>query len=76
VTLSQPRPSASSHQAQQPVTKDDLGRASWVFLHTLAAQFPEHPTRQQQRDARQLMDSFARVYPCADCAAHFQEIVK
>lgn len=63
------------HQVK-PVTKEELGRATWVFLHTLVAQFPEHPTRQQQRDARQLMDSFARIYPCADCAQHFQEIVR
>jgi hypothetical protein len=63
-------------QQQQAVTKEELGRATWVFLHTLAAQFPEHPSRQQQRDARQLMDCFTRIYPCADCAQHFQEIVK
>lgn len=60
----------------QPVTKEELGRSTWVFLHTLAAQFPEHPSRQQQRDARQLIDSLTRIYPCADCAQHFQEIVR
>eukprot|EP00879_Flechtneria_rotunda_P007686 GHRR01008059.1.p1 GENE.GHRR01008059.1~~GHRR01008059.1.p1 ORF type:complete len:220 (+),score=76.94 GHRR01008059.1:571-1230(+) len=58
------------------VTKEELGRATWTFLHTLAAQFPARPTRQQQRDARQLVDSLTRVYPCADCAQHFQEIVR
>jgi FAD-linked sulfhydryl oxidase len=63
-------------QQQQAVTKEELGRATWVFLHTLAAQFPAHPSRQQQRDARQFMDCFTRIYPCADCAQHFQEIVK
>jgi FAD-linked sulfhydryl oxidase len=63
-------------QQVQAVTKEELGRATWVFLHTLAAQFPERPTRQQQRDARQLVDSLTRIYPCADCAQHFQEIVR
>lgn len=63
-------------QPVKPVTKEELGRATWVFLHTLAAQFPERPTRQQQKDARQLVDSLTRIYPCADCAKHFQEIVK
>jgi hypothetical protein len=67
----------TTYQRQhQPVTKEDLGRATWTFLHTLAAQFPEHPTRQQQRDARQLIDSLTRIYPCADCAQHFQDLVR
>jgi FAD-linked sulfhydryl oxidase len=73
------RPKQQQQQQQQvnaAVTKEELGRSTWVFLHTLAAQFPEHPTRQQQRDARQLMDSFTRIYPCADCAKHFQEVVR
>lgn len=37
------------------VSKEEVGRATWTFLHTLAAQFPESPTRQQQRDARNLV---------------------
>jgi hypothetical protein len=68
--------SPKQQQQVKSVTKEELGRATWVFLHTLAAQFPERPSRQQQRDARQLMDSFTRIYPCADCAQHFQEIVR
>jgi FAD-linked sulfhydryl oxidase len=60
----------------KPMTREELGRATWVFLHTLAAQFPERPSRQQQRDARALIDSLTRIYPCADCARHFAEIVK
>uniref|UniRef100_A0A383WB31 Sulfhydryl oxidase n=1 Tax=Tetradesmus obliquus TaxID=3088 RepID=A0A383WB31_TETOB len=72
--------SSSSSSKQQhgskPTSKEDLGRATWTFLHTLAAQFPEHPTRQQQRDARQLIDSLTRIYPCADCSKHFQELVR
>jgi hypothetical protein len=71
---------SSSNSKQQHdsklTSKEDLGRATWTFLHTLAAQFPEHPTRQQQRDARQLIDSLTRIYPCADCAKHFQELVR
>lgn len=75
VTSVSSRSSSKQHSMKQ-VTKEELGRATWVFLHTLAAQFPEHPTRQQQKDARQLIDSLTRIYPCADCAQHFQELVK
>lgn len=37
------------------VSKEEIGRATWLFLHTLAAQYPDEPTRQQMRDARQLV---------------------
>jgi hypothetical protein len=60
----------------EPVTREELGRATWVFLHTLAAQFPARPTRQQQRDARGVLDALTRIYPCGECARHFGEIVR
>lgn len=59
-----------------PASKEVLGRATWTFLHTLAAQFPEKPTRQQQRDAKELMAILSRLYPCKECADHFKEVLK
>lgn len=35
--------------------REELGRATWTLLHTLAAQFPDRPSRQQQKDARSLV---------------------
>lgn len=58
------------------VSREDLGRATWTFLHTLAAQFPEHPTKQQQRDAQHLMGILSRIYPCKECADHFKDVLK
>ncbi|KAG2314165.1 hypothetical protein Bca52824_017287 [Brassica carinata] len=46
-----------------PVTKEELGRATWTFLHTLAAQYPEKPTRQQKKDVKELMSILSRMYP-------------
>ncbi|KAF7848340.1 hypothetical protein BT93_L2081 [Corymbia citriodora subsp. variegata] len=71
---STPKPSASSAnfqtfgpeevlkkvQAAAPVTKEELGRATWTFLHTLAAQ----------------MAILSRMYPCQECADHFKEILR
>lgn len=57
-------------------TKEDLGRATWTFLHTFAAQYPDEPTRRQERDARELIMILTRAYPCGECAAHFAEIVR
>ncbi|XP_050363914.1 FAD-linked sulfhydryl oxidase ERV1 isoform X2 [Argentina anserina] len=61
-----PSPNDSSHdpinkgQSAGPVTKEGLGRATWTFLHTLAAQ----------------MSILSRMYPCKECADHFQEILR
>ena len=56
-------------------SKEEVGRATWTFLHTLAAQYPDHPTRQQRRDARTLIDVLTRMYPCGECARHFRAVV-
>ncbi|CAN4119152.1 unnamed protein product [Withania somnifera] len=42
-----------------PVTKEELGRATWTFLHTLGAQ----------------MEILSRMYPCNECADHFKEVL-
>ncbi|CAA7404235.1 unnamed protein product [Spirodela intermedia] len=59
-----------------PLTKEELGRCTWTLLHTIAAQYPEHPTRQQKRDAKELMVIISRLYPCKECADHFKEILR
>lgn len=66
---------AAATAADSPVSREEVGRATWLFLHTLAAQYPEHPTRQQRRDAQALMDLLTRMYPCGECARHFKEVV-
>jgi FAD-linked sulfhydryl oxidase len=66
----------SRRAAPKPVDREELGRSTWVLLHTLAAQLPERPSRQQQRDVKALISSLSRVYPCGDCAHHFQQILK
>ncbi|VFQ72565.1 unnamed protein product [Cuscuta campestris] len=58
-----------------PVIKEELGRATWTFLHSLAAQYPEKPTRQQKKDVKELMAILSRMYPCKECADHFKEVL-
>ncbi|XP_071930949.1 FAD-linked sulfhydryl oxidase ERV1 isoform X3 [Coffea arabica] len=63
-------------KAAGPVTKEELGRATWTLLHTLAAQYPEKPTRQQKKDVKELMAILSRMYPCKECADHFKEVLR
>eukprot|EP00195_Chlamydomonas_chlamydogama_P010288 CAMPEP_0202892894 /NCGR_PEP_ID=MMETSP1392-20130828/2573_1 /ASSEMBLY_ACC=CAM_ASM_000868 /TAXON_ID=225041 /ORGANISM="Chlamydomonas chlamydogama, Strain SAG 11-48b" /LENGTH=245 /DNA_ID=CAMNT_0049577027 /DNA_START=392 /DNA_END=1130 /DNA_ORIENTATION=- len=62
--------------ARGATSKEDLGRATWTLLHTLAAQLPDQPSRQQQQDVKALINILTRIYPCGDCAKHFKEIVR
>ncbi|KAF5731848.1 putative FAD-linked sulfhydryl oxidase [Tripterygium wilfordii] len=68
--------SNNKEKATAPVTKEELGRATWTFLHTLAAQYPEKPTRQQKKDVKELMAILTRMYPCKECADHFKEVLR
>ncbi|ORY80233.1 hypothetical protein BCR35DRAFT_352556 [Leucosporidium creatinivorum] len=56
--------------------KAELGRASWKLLHTMAARFPEHPTESERDAFKSFIYLFSRLYPCGECAAHFQELLR
>jgi mitochondrial FAD-linked sulfhydryl oxidase len=64
-----------SQQHLQRVSKDELGRATWTLLHSVAAALPAAPSRLQRRAFCQLVHSLAELYPCAECADHFGKIV-
>ncbi|XP_058744233.1 FAD-linked sulfhydryl oxidase ERV1-like isoform X2 [Vicia villosa] len=71
----QPRGPVVKGKSSTPVTKEELGRATWTFLHTLAAQYPDNPTRQQKKDVKELVQILSRMYPCSECADHFKEVL-
>lgn len=56
--------------------KAELGRAAWKVLHTTMARFPDKPTTDESEALSQYLHLFARLYPCGECAEHFQKILK
>ncbi|KAH6847121.1 ERV/ALR sulfhydryl oxidase domain-containing protein [Chaetomium sp. MPI-CAGE-AT-0009] len=56
--------------------KAELGRASWKLLHTMMARFPEAPTADESLALETYVRLFARLYPCGECAAHFQKLLR
>ncbi|PHH77753.1 hypothetical protein CDD82_3371 [Ophiocordyceps australis] len=56
--------------------KAELGRATWKFLHTMAARYPEKPTPKDRETFLTFFDAFGRLYPCGDCASHFRKLKK
>ncbi|ATY61382.1 FAD-linked sulfhydryl oxidase ERV2 [Cordyceps militaris] len=55
--------------------KAELGRATWRFLHTMAARFPDKPTKEERTTFETFIQLFSRLYPCGDCARHFRGIL-
>lgn len=51
-----------------PLNRRELGRASWAYLHTLAAYYPDNPTTEQQDEMRTFIKTYAKLYPCGYCA--------
>lgn len=56
--------------------KAALGRSTWHFLHTMTLRFPDHPTPQESETLRSFFANFAQLYPCGECARHFQQLIK
>ncbi|KAG9017485.1 hypothetical protein FRB90_001130 [Tulasnella sp. 427] len=56
-----------------PPDVEDLGRATWTFLHTTAAYYPENPTSSQRSHMLNLLKSLPNLYPCGWCASHLKE---
>lgn len=56
--------------------KAQLGNAAWRLFHTILARYPEKPSLREQATLGQYIHSFAQVYPCGDCARHFQQLLQ
>ncbi|PVU88935.1 hypothetical protein BB559_003493 [Furculomyces boomerangus] len=59
-----------------PPDSQELGRATWTFLHTMAAYYPETPTKQEKTHLQNFMTSFSWLYPCGVCADHLRQDMK
>ena len=46
------------------------------FTDTMAARFPEKPTESEKDAFKSFIYLFSRLYPCGECAAHFQELLR
>lgn len=59
----------------QPPDINELGRASWTLLHTMAASYPEKPNNDQKQKMLNFINSLAEFYPCYKCKMHFRQQV-
>jgi FAD-linked sulfhydryl oxidase len=71
-TPSPPPPPRSKFEERGPPTKAELGQASWTLLHTVAANYPDAPTKDQEELVISFLHALGHLYPCPHCASHFR----
>ena len=59
-----------------PPDVEQLGRATWTFLHTAAAYYPDKPSVSQRAHMLNMLHSLPSLYPCSHCASHLHESIK
>ena len=65
---------ASAHASSYcPPDVEALGRATWTFLHTTAAYYPERPSPTHRAHMLQLLYALPTLYPCGHCAKDLGE---
>ncbi|KAG0742166.1 hypothetical protein G6F57_002826 [Rhizopus arrhizus] len=63
-----------AHMTNQ-TERAELGRATWKFLHTMMARYPEIPTKRERESLNDFMFLFSKLYPCGECAHHFNQLI-
>lgn len=58
-----------------PVLREELGISTWKLIHTIAANFPEHPTEAEKENVTRFFESLSNLYPCPHCAEDFKSAV-
>lgn len=66
---------ADTDGLDRSVSRAEVGRASWLLLHTMASRLPEIPTATERDAFSSFLLLFAINYPCGECAQHFQDLL-
>jgi hypothetical protein len=65
-----------ANELECPLDRDELGRSTWNFLHTMAAYYPDKPSQEEELAAKNLIEALALLYPCKHCAGEFQVTIE
>mmetsp|Transcript_27703 Transcript_27703/g.108657 ORF Transcript_27703/g.108657 Transcript_27703/m.108657 type:complete len:148 (-) Transcript_27703:1032-1475(-) len=59
---------------EKPPTKEEMGRAYWTAIHSLAANLQVEATGADEQ-ACNFIQAIAKLYPCLECREHFAQFV-
>ncbi|CAA9986301.1 FAD-linked sulfhydryl oxidase ERV1, putative [Plasmodium knowlesi strain H] len=59
-----------------PPDREEIGRASWLVLHTMSANYPTNPTEEDKKKHFHFFHAFANLYPCYICKLDLLEHLK
>lgn len=55
--------------------KEELGRKTWNFLHTMSAGFEDEIPPEKQKDIKKFFKYLSKIYPCKKCQIFFYRYV-
>lgn len=56
-----------------PLDREELGKATWGVLHTMAAKYPDKPNETQKTEVKTFYGILSRTYPCESCAKDLRQ---
>ncbi|CAD49060.1 FAD-linked sulfhydryl oxidase ERV1 [Plasmodium falciparum NF54] len=59
-----------------PPDRDEIGRASWLILHTISANYPDNPSEYDKIKHTKFFYAFSNLYPCHICKLDLLHILK
>ena len=59
-----------------PLDREELGNATWKLLHTIAANYPEHPSEADVNNITTFISTLSKLYPCPYCAEDFRAAIE
>ncbi|KAA0154049.1 hypothetical protein FNF29_02672 [Cafeteria roenbergensis] len=65
-----------AQQPPHPPSRQELGNAGWLLLHKIATTFEDDPSPAEQARLRRFLDDWSYLYPCSECAGHFQALLR
>jgi len=52
------------------------GKCAWVLIHSIAVNYPEHPSSSEKKNVINFFTDLGDVLPCGYCRKHYRENLK
>ena len=57
------------------LTKQEIGRNTWSILHSIAASYPNEPTKEDKQQVTNFLYGLANLFPCKICGSHLLKML-